>query len=440
MPSKTSASLINILLSLFPLTSPTFAYPTAGTTSLIPWSSTTDIHGNPNGIPFTFDTTPHARIQFSHTNDTLGDDWTPTGTWSFSVDTGTCGIVAHHARVNLHTSEEIDPVDGRPDIISNQGQQFFSSSNILYTGYWVPRYVTFPHARPGAVKTFQPVLAVKQKFTNCLHWEEGYGNGCPGATLQDESLWSGISTIGIGYGRKYDGQPQGTPDKNPLLNIEGIGGVALDSLTTFYPGWRIDEKGIQLGLTESIWNDPDREITELEIPTPGGIARPTPPESPGRNPHFEWDEVRGCVTFPPLSTGGVAKRALTCTPVALLLDTGMDWSSIRVGTAMAERVRDATTKRPKRNQIVDVFAVSPAVTQRVQLYKFTATGSVPLACYWTPAYTEVTSDPVYGRENFVNTGRRAFHVWGFAYDPWLGHVGFQLRTDTCAAALPGYPP
>ena len=416
---------------LFPLlifTAPATAdYPTTGTTVLIPWAERED---HP-GTEFTFDITPHARIQFSRPG------WNPGANWSFSVDTGTCGIVAYRDRVDLQPAEQIDPVPSDPSVITNQGQQWLSSSQILYIGYWVQRTVTFMSTSPQIV-TRQPVFAITEKFTGCKYWEPSYGNTCPGATqVTDKTTFKGVSNLGIGYGRTYDGQPQGTPDKNPLLNIVSIGGVALNSLTTFHPGWRIDDEGIQVGLTQDIWDTPGRTIYSAALTTPGGIARPSPPESQGRNPQFASDEVKGCVKFP----FNTETPPNTCTPVALLLDTGIGWSSIRVYKELAEAVRiDSTGQRPKPEQIIDIQAGDPPIAESIQLYKFTSTGSVPLDCYWTPDYTRIHFDNEHGRRKFVNTGRRAFRVWAFAYDPWNGRVGFQKRpvAETCSTPLLTY--
>lgn len=423
------------LFSVLKFTSAT--YPTTGTSSLIPWSETTDSDGVSIHIPFTFSNTPHARIRFSHTDDALGDDWEGSQL-SFQVDTGTCGIIAHHERINLHPIEKKDPTELDP--VTNRGQEWLSSSKILYTGYWVPRYVTFVHSNP-VIKTYQPVLAVTKKFINCDWWEPSYGSACPGASEEDDSSWRTITNIGIGYGRSYDGQPQGTPDKNPLLNIDTIGGTALDSLTTFHPGWRINENGIQVGLKDDIWNDPSRP-TRAEIPLPTPIP-PPPPETLGRNPHFDWQEVRGCVKFPPISGSTTPPP---CHDVAMLLDTGIGWSSIRVDNETAWAVRkDNDTQILKDNQIVDVFAVfpnalSPTASRRVQLYKFLSSGgSQPPACYWTPESTKVHYDNEHHRRKFVNTGRRVFRVLAFLLDPLNGRVGFHLRTDSCAVStFPSY--
>jgi hypothetical protein len=78
------------------------------------------------------------------------------------------------------------------------------------------------------------------------------------------------------------------------------------------------------------------------------------------------------------------------------------------------------------------------VSSSIQLYKFTDPSSpVPANC-WTPEYTRVHSDPTGIRPFFVNTGRRAFRVWGFAFDPREGKVAFQKRTATCTASAPTY--
>lgn len=436
--------LLPLLVLILPLTAQAQSYPVTGTTALIPWTRRTDFPT----VPYTFDTIPHARIRFSYDDPSIPEspwiqsesesDPTPNF-YSFTVDTGTCGIVANKEKVNLHDSEQHD---------TNQGQQYLSSSKTLYVGYWVPRQVEFVHSTP-IIKTLQPVLAVTKKFIYCEHWEESMGNSCIGAM---EVTVSAVTILGIGYGRTYDGQPQGTPDKNPLLNIESIGGTAIDSLATFHPGWRIDANGVQVGLTRDIWYPPlwtSFTIT-VRLGTPAGSTRPFPPESATRNPHTPWSELRGTVEFPGTRFNGRVD-------VSLLLDTGLSWSSIRVDQALARAVRDDGNTDPllkqllNDNQIVDVrsgslpkggiFGSLPRNILETmflfrQRYKHTDTGPVPGTCYWTPEFTRVTYDDIYHRPYFVNTGRNAFKVWTFAFDPWNGFVGFHRRDDTCAATIP----
>lgn len=244
-----------------PLAAQAGRYPNTGITALIPWSQRTD---KPTQT-FIFDQTPEARIRFSYDRSIPGGPWTQgpdptdptdmTPRWySFDVDTGTCGIVTNWEKVNLQPSERLEPDPADPTKVTNKGQQYLSSSEILYVGYWVQRQVEFVHSTP-VIKTLQPVFAVTEKYVNCKRWEERMKYSCDDATRV--RVIGSITTLGIGYGRTYDGQPQGTPDKNPLLNIVSIGDTQINPVppatppATFHPGWRINEDGVQVGLTHS---------------------------------------------------------------------------------------------------------------------------------------------------------------------------------------------
>lgn len=58
--------------------------------------------------------------------------------------------------------------------------------------------------------------------------------------------------MGVGFGRRADGQPQGTPDKNALLNIQSINDKPVGF--QFCPGYIISaakENGIYVGITKT---------------------------------------------------------------------------------------------------------------------------------------------------------------------------------------------
>ena len=54
--------------------------------------------------------------------------------------------------------------------------------------------------------------------------------------------------MGVGFGREHDGQPQGTPDKNPLLNITSIDGKPVQP-GTMRSGYILTPQGVHVGLT-----------------------------------------------------------------------------------------------------------------------------------------------------------------------------------------------
>lgn len=70
--------------------------------------------------------------------------------------------------------------------------------------------------------------------------------------------------MGVGFGRQADGQSQGTPDKNTLLNIRSINGRSVGS--GFCPGYIISaarENGIYVGITKT---DADRfQLNQIKL-------------------------------------------------------------------------------------------------------------------------------------------------------------------------------
>jgi hypothetical protein len=61
---------------------------------------------------------------------------------------------------------------------------------------------------------------------------------------------AGIQVMGVGFGREADGQPQGTPDKNPFLNLVSIDGKPASENRSLRNGYIINKDGIKIGLTE----------------------------------------------------------------------------------------------------------------------------------------------------------------------------------------------
>jgi hypothetical protein len=103
--------------------------------------------------------------------------------------------------------------------LENLGSSFLSSSKRLWVGHWVPLTVTFLDQNDKPVATsFVPVLGVEQEVI-CPSYVQG--TTCPDQPLQQAT--GDIIYMGVGFAREHDHQPQGTPDKNPLLNLTSIG-------------------------------------------------------------------------------------------------------------------------------------------------------------------------------------------------------------------------
>ncbi|KAM5370590.1 hypothetical protein ACJZ2D_008416 [Fusarium nematophilum] len=85
---------------------------------------------------------------------------------------------------------------------------FLTSSNTLFTGFWIWRWVWFNKGTPHQIKASVKILAVESKYV-C----PGYVVGVSGATCPDgvpPAPDDMITIMGIGYGRTYDGRKGNT--------------------------------------------------------------------------------------------------------------------------------------------------------------------------------------------------------------------------------------
>ncbi|KAG7412736.1 hypothetical protein Forpe1208_v009599 [Fusarium oxysporum f. sp. rapae] len=178
------------------------------TTAVIPWSDYP-----PQSMPFT--RPPHVHLWFTREETYTGRP----DSFTFFVDTGSTGIITRVANLNVLESEPRTP----------GAYLFQTSSNTLYRGFWINRWVWF------------------NKGTT------------------SESM----------------------PDKNVLLNLKSIGGISTTCEavgTTYSPGWIIDKDGIMRGLTNSNWPPFASRTVSLPAPVPA-------PVSPRY--HWQWGEIPG---------------------------------------------------------------------------------------------------------------------------------------------------
>ncbi len=117
------------------------------------------------------------------------------------MDTGSTGIVV-----------SADLVPNEPSLPGTQGVLTYSSSGRIMRGRWVEAAATIAGAHGEHVTTAKlPILAVTSE--DCL----AHARNCHPIDHP-----RGIAMLGIGFGREADHQPQGTPDHNPFLAIQGI--------------------------------------------------------------------------------------------------------------------------------------------------------------------------------------------------------------------------
>ncbi|KAK3393936.1 hypothetical protein B0H63DRAFT_555224 [Podospora didyma] len=371
------------------------------TVSQIPWLNTAN-------DPWDWGLSPRVAVWFTK-RDTDVPARLPL---EYQVDTGSCGIIA--------TKDDVKFDDLTEKITANIGYQWLSSSEILYTGWWVWRWVWFNKGDPAKeVKSYVQVLAIDQKLTKCEHWDPSQGASCTGSTPDPNPK---TQLMGISWGRMYDGQPQGDPTRNPLLQVKKAGS---GDINHFCPGWILDSYGINLGLDNTRWppgGPPGSEgPIEVKLGTDPG-ADPAAPPSPVPY-HYAWGEIPGCVQVQnPTDTSPEP-----CVEASILLDTGMnpDKASIRLPQSNVN-----TLSRTGSHELNPGHTVTVKVGNRGwtlwQIETYTNNDTPFYNCDITPEKTTVyADDPMYhspARFPFANVGRHAYRRMDTGFDPRRGRA------------------
>ncbi|KAK3390148.1 outer membrane autotransporter barrel protein [Podospora didyma] len=361
-------SLVKLAAQALPLASRGI-YTGFTTTALIPWYENA-------GSGVDWSSNVHVSVRMGSTS---GTSYRPI------VDTGTQGMV--WSAIDMDYDFNIPCADQ-----GSWGWEFLSSSKILYEGCWVTRdfFFNVGSATNPVVKARVPVLA-KIYNSTCPTFDKASTTGlCPDTSVPRAANVSGTRMMGIGWGREYDGQPQGTPDKNPLRHIISIGSTTVDT-TNYSEGYIIDKYGLQVGLTES--NTASMSFYALENhPTIAG----------------EYREARACISI----------DGATCSPGTAVLDTGIAQSYMRMpsGTVMN---RDAAHHLLDNSVVSIRFGVPPPGTP-------VATESFTVGTPSTPNVNpEYVSAVINGEPTYVNTGRRVYRAFITAFDGKNARYGFK---------------
>lgn len=310
------------------------------------------------------------------------------------VDTGTCGLVISAADITDWREEEAT--------FESLGWEFLSSSKRLYNGHWIKRDIYFnvgSSAHP-LIRSQIPILAVTN-VTICEDYNTAVDKAkCP--TIPPPPVThmpTGIQLMGIGFGRVADGQPQGTPVKNPLLNVVDIAGTTTD-LARLWPGYIISKAGITVGLTDS--NMDGMEYAKLFPRTKTGSE----PATTARHP-FDWAELPACVSI---------DRALPCTNCTALLDTGVDQAYITVPLSVTLRRRAGSFVLVTGSDVQITFGQPGIASENFEVGTDVTTGVTP---------REVFGYRTMRRAPHVNTGRHIYRAFEVGFDPIRGHLGFR---------------
>lgn len=304
--------------------------------------------------------------------------WVNGKRFQVTMDTGSTGILLSSSVIPGYTADSAAKYP--------RGYEYLSSSDRLYLGHWFPTSVTFVDSTRGTVTAHVKVLAVDSSGV-CA----GYtGNGTCHRLVRDTGV---VMYMGVGFGREYNGQPQGTPDKNAFLNVAEIDDVTV-APGTLRNGYVITKTGVQLGLTPA--NTAGFAYVKL---------------SPASTLLHDWAQAPMCVEI----------NGSRCLPGAVLFDTGIPQMYATVAPLPVDTVR---VHFPHTSpNLVTAFAPGTRVTVRfpdaanpVAWYGFTVSGTGnPLA----PAMPIVAHDSA----TFVNTGLHFYRGFQVLYDAdggWLG--------------------
>ncbi|KAL7939909.1 hypothetical protein V8C35DRAFT_288042 [Trichoderma chlorosporum] len=307
------------------------------------------------------------------------------------LDTGSNGLMLDALDLNITNATLAN---------YESGYQYLSSSTRLYRGAWIPFRLDFADSSgvPVNVTSEVPILVVNETLL-CAGYQNAWKSDCPpDHTSSYNSHPQGTQWWGIGYGREADGQYQGTPDKNALLNIKSIDGVDVSASDYYRVGYSLRKDGVMVGLTQE--NTQGYSWTKLE--KQDGFS-----EDPR-----DWRNVSGCVSI----DGG------TCRVSNILVDTGITRSYLSTRDQQVRLVpsnASLTAKVLGPGQNVLVRFGLEAGYQGIQ-YNFTTGGNSCLEP--DEVRTKIVNQ---GQEEKINTGVYFYREWESTFDAEGGWWGVK---------------
>ncbi len=294
----------------------------------------------------------------------------------FVMDTGSTGVVV--------SKTIFTPPAGAEPI--GPGKLVYTSSGRVIEGrYYAARVDIGPPGRSAVAQV--PVLVVDRE--TC--WETA--RDC---APQDNPAH--VAMFGVGFGQEGAGQPHGTPDKNPFLNIVAINGSPVRDVAK---GYVVTREGVTLGLTAAA-------AAGFRF---ARLAR--------RESGDDWSRLRATI-----AVGGASG------PATVLADTGIRYMFLRpppgvpVATlAQSEAAGPCVRFGPCAAEGVRIHLAfgdpaAPALEYDVMI----GAGGRPLPSASAPPWVTVLRER---DEGFVNTGFHFFNAYDYLYDAADGYVGFR---------------
>ncbi|MBK1837934.1 hypothetical protein JHL17_10975 [Azospirillum sp. YIM B02556] len=322
-----------------------------------------------------------------------------------TMDTGSVGVAM--SATNIPGYDRLKTAPG-----AKPGTQFLSSSKVLWVGTWVPMTVTLYGRGDKPVATSDVFILGVEKSGRCDSYQTDR-QICPNLPPPEKP----VLYMGVGFGQEADFQPQGTPDKNVLLNLRSVNGqpVADGTLNT---GYIIGRQGIQVGLTAA--NTAGFRFAKLE----------PYPQYPG-----DWMMPRGCIAVNPDENRDA--DGPICTPANVLVDTGIPQSYMTVPPSIKfETIRQPDKSEPDKTVGVLAPRTSVAVhipdsANPIATDAFVIGGGAPNEPVQViPSSTE-PPPPAVRKAPFINTGRHFLRQYQFLYDAKQGYVGLKDQPNPC---------
>jgi hypothetical protein len=322
-----------------------------------------------------------------------------------TMDTGSVGVAM--SATNIPNYEVLKTAPG-----AKPGTQFLSSSKVLWVGTWVPMTVTLYDRANNKVATSEVFILGVEKSGTCDSYQHDQ-QICPDLPAPAKP----VLYMGVGFGQEADFQPQGTPDKNVLLNLRSVNGqpIADGSLNA---GYIIGRQGIQVGLTAA--NTSGFRFAKL---TPYA-------QYPG-----DWMMPQGCIAVNPEVNRDA--NGPICTSANILVDTGIPQSYVTLPptiqfdtveqTDLSEPTKTVKVLAPKTSVAVNI----PNAADPIAIDAFLVGAGAPNEpAQVIPSSTE-PPPPAPKKTPFINTGRHFLRQYQFLYDAKQGYVGMKDQPNLC---------
>jgi hypothetical protein len=334
----------------------------------------------------------------------------PSGTpFSVTMDTGSVGLY-------MGTNYFTPPQNGTSDpSYVGSCTETLTSSGVVFNGALYRSSVNLYNGNTIVATATVPVCAVSS--VSCT----SYARAC-----NPNQSPTGIHYFGVGFGQEASGQPNGTPDKNPFLNITSAGSLSPVPAYGYILTTQQGQPGVVLGLTPN--NTSNFALIGL---SPYTEYPPINPASPYITSEFQ--KAQGTITVNGVSGAGI-----------ILFDTGVFTGfltpplGVTVATGTGPSGAECNGDNPPTCAVAGTsvqvsFSDPPSTTNPnppvIASFGYTVgDSSNPITPY---ALTIVPNGAP-----FLNTTLSFLNAFSYLYDGAYGFVGLQARVTTSAASEP----